>query len=275
MSTANDFVKLGQHFFKDINMGHKTVFGNTVLSYANKGGVLKPDEDGYYTVVLGALDVFNSGGERYTLTEVSRNTFSEGSKLDQRASEGLLKGEWGHPKPRDFPNPLAFERRVRQIEPDRISHSIRKVYLKEIEYNGKRVLGIIGELKPCGPYGGYLKEMLDDKHQNVCFSGRYYSNVSKINGIIQREIHTCGSWDYVTEPGVYEAKKYASPSLESFDDLELSDSIMNRILEDELTQESNSEGSMESGYMSIAEVMKDGGIQVRSKLTTKTASFNW
>lgn len=254
-------------------MFEKTVFGNTVLNYANKGGTLKPDEHGYYTVVLGALDVFNSAGEKYTLTQVSRNTFSPGSKVDQRASEGLLKGEWGHPKPSDYPNLLLFERRVRQIHEDRISHTIRKVYLEEIEYKGKKVLGIIGELKPCGPYGGYLKEMLDDPHQNVCFSGRYYSNVSKVNGIIRREIHTCGTWDFVCEPGVYQAKKYASPTLES-EDVELSQAFLELAYRKELETEESSM-SLESHTMSVSELLPDKGVAMKAKLSTTSSSYNW
>lgn len=279
--------------FKGISMTQqKTVFGNTALKYSNKGGTLKPDEYGYYTVVLGALDVFNSGGEQYVLSDVSRNTFAEGSKVDMRAKEGMLKGEWGHPKPSDFPNPLRFEGRVRQLYEDRICHTIRKVYLQEIEYMGKKVLGIIGELKPCGPYGGYLKEMLDDPHQNVCFSGRYYSNVTKVNGIIRREIHTCGTWDYVCEPGVYQAKKYASPSLESeavmfaegndgvvvameAEEVTLSKELLEQAYRNELGLNGAEHMSLESSCMSVGELLPDNGVEIRNKLESKRGSFSW
>ena len=39
----------------------------TALVGSNKSGVLKPDADGYYTVVLGALNFFNSAGHYYPL----------------------------------------------------------------------------------------------------------------------------------------------------------------------------------------------------------------
>lgn len=258
-------------------MTTKTVFGNTILMGINKAGELKPDESGYYTVVLGALDVPNSGGEEYVLTDVSRNTFTEGSKLDQRCSEGLLKGEWGHPKTDDYPNLMLFERRVRMIHEDRISHNIRKVYLKEIEYQGRKVLGIIGEVRPCGPYGPALKDMLDDPHQNVCFSGRYYSNVRRgPNGVIQREIHTVGTWDFVSEPGVAQAKKYYSPSLESADDVTFSYDMLLESFKREQEGGSLESMSMESCILSVADIMPTEMLtKARHQTQPKTAFFGW
>lgn len=255
----------------------KTKFANTILQGSNKKGVLKPDEDGYYTVVLGALDIINTGGERYVDTQISRNTFSAGGPLDKRIREGLLKGEWGHPKARDYPNPLAFERRIRQIDEDRTSHAISKVWLERIEYDGKQVMGVIGKIKPCGPYGQQLKEMLDDPHQNVCFSGRFYSNVRRNprTGMVEREIHTVGTWDYVSAPGIPQAKKYASPSLES-EAFTITDNMLERAYLEERKTIDVAGGSLESGMISVTEIMSsETRVKLVSQHTAKQSSFNW
>lgn len=255
----------------------KTMFANTILQGVNKAGVLKPDANGYYDVVLGALDVINSAGEKYVLTDVSRNTFSAGSALDKRVSEGLLKGEWGHPKASDYRNPLQFERRIRTIDEDRISHTISKVWLDEIEYDGKRVLGVLGKVKPCGPYGKYLQEMLDDPAQNVCFSGRFYSNLRKNprTGITEREIHTVGTWDFVSAPGISQAKKYASPSLES-EDFNITDCMLEQAYKTERKHVASGDMSLESGVISVTEIMP---LETRTKLVSqyqaKQSTFNW
>lgn len=200
-------------------MSDRILFGNTVLPAMNKAGILKPDSDGYYTVVLGALGVKNSAGEIYVDTQVARDTFSQNSKLMQRINRGLLRAEWGHPDPSNYSNMMAFERRIRTIQEDRICANISKIWLEDIRTeDGKIMKGILGKVKPSGPFGQYLKEMLDDPHQNVTFSGRYFSNLGFMNGVRTREIHTCATWDFVSEPGIACAQKYLSPTLESLND---------------------------------------------------------
>ena len=51
-------------------MSQRATFSCTSLMGTNKAGVLKPDENGYYTVVLGALDVYNSAGDFYPLNRL-------------------------------------------------------------------------------------------------------------------------------------------------------------------------------------------------------------
>jgi hypothetical protein len=253
-------------------MTERVMFNNTILKGINKGGILKPDENGYYDMVLGALGVMNSAGENYVNTAVARRTFEENGTLIRRINQGLLRGEYGHPDPADSPNFLAFESRVRKIKEDRISHHISKVWLEEIEYKGKKVLGIIGKVKPCGPHGKALEDSINNPEENVTFSGRYYSNVANVRGVRQREIHTVATWDFVSEPGIECANKYASPSLESIGDMMIDEAQMQAAVDQE---EENQElaMSMESSGITAKVLMKDLGFQTKTR--SRHGYLNW
>jgi exonuclease VII large subunit len=40
-------------------------FTETIFTNNNKEGLVKPDENGYYIVILGVLNTYNSAGEYY------------------------------------------------------------------------------------------------------------------------------------------------------------------------------------------------------------------
>ena len=253
-------------------MSDQVVYGNTLLNGVNKAGHLTADANGYYTVVLGALGVENSAGEVYTDTTQSRQTFEQNGTLMRRISQGLLRGEYGHPDPADHPNYMAFERRVRMIKEDRVSHHISKVWLDKVEHNGTTVMGILGKVKPSGPYGEALREALQNPEENVTFSGRYYSNVSVKGGKRHREIHTVGTWDYVSEPGIAMASKYHSPSLESHGDLKLDEAMLEQAVAFEDTHRELAV-SMESSGMLARELMGELGFS-RKRLKSRK-SMQW
>lgn len=252
----------------------RVVLGNTILTGMNKSGDLKPNDDGYYTVVLGALGVENSNGETYLDTPTARKTFTVGSLLFQRISEGRLNGEEGHPDPKDYPNKQKFLSRIRFIKEDRKAFHIRKIWLQDIDYQGKKVTGILGEIIPSGIFGPQLEKSLNNPHENVCFSGRFLSNLSRQGMRTCREIHTCITFDHVSDGGIAMAHKYASPSLES-----MNDSIL---LKEELMQEMELEAkdkdsvtSMESaGGMSAKTLFAELGFKAKSS-DDKLACMNW
>lgn len=245
-------------------MTERVMFNNTILKGINKGGVLKPDESGYYDMVLGALGVMNSAGEKYVNTATARRTFESNGTLMRRINQGLLRGEYGHPDPADSPNFLAFESRVRKIKEDRISHHISKVWLEEIEYKGQKVLGIMGKIKPCGPHGKALEDSIKNPDENVTFSGRYYSNVGNVGGVRQREIHTVATWDFVSEPGIECANKYASPSLESMGDMLIDEDQMRAAVAREAENQELAM-SMESSGITAKDLMKDLGFKPQTR----------
>lgn len=196
-------------------MAAKVIFENLILKGMNKGGVLKPDEKGYYPCVVGVLGADDSIGEHYTINDRVRQVFANSSQLNRRASEGLLRGEFGHPDPMQYANQLAFEIRVRRIDEKSESHHIRRVWLEDGEIDGRKVTLIMADVRPQGPYGKFLKDALDNPDCNVAFSGRYYSNPNKVGNKVYREIYAVGTFDYVTEPGLRGSTKYNSPQLQS------------------------------------------------------------
>lgn len=72
-------------------------YGCTALLGTNKAGVLKPDAQGRYDMVLGALEYPNSVGDIYTLKS-AQEFFKPGSSLMRRVGKGQLRSEYGHPK---------------------------------------------------------------------------------------------------------------------------------------------------------------------------------
>lgn len=246
------------------------VFENLILKGINKGGTLKCDDKGYYTVVLGVIGADASDGEHYVDNEKVRKVFNNSGQLARRISQGLLRGENGHPNPADYANQLAFEIRVRRMDEDKVCMHIRKVWVETGEVNGRKVGLIMGEVKPSGPYGSYLKESLDNPDENVAFSGRYYSNPTQINGKTYREIYAVGTWDYVTEPGMHGSTKYNSPQLQSASAFTIDELTAMHIVQAE-AKSGNGSMTLQSGGLTAASLY---GVD---KVTTGKvrASMNW
>lgn len=196
---------------------NKVKFTCTALVGTNKIGVLKPDDDGYYSVVLGALNAFNSVGALYPLAS-AKALFEESSDLMRRISEGNCKCELGHPKPLPGQSTREFLQRILTIEETRVCAHIKEVWLEEgiKDRQGRSVVAIMGKIKPSGPYGEALKESLDNKHENVCFSIRSLTmDTMNPAGYLQKDLRRIITWDVVTEPGLSACHKYNAPSLES------------------------------------------------------------
>lgn len=186
----------------------------TLLLGTGKEGILTPDADGYYTVVLGAYGAYNNVGMYYDLPS-AQNFFKQGSPLLRWVEKGILRGEYKHPMPTNGMSDEEYIQRIRQIDADRVSHHIRKVYLKPgKDEQGRAIMEVVGEVRPSGPYGNVLKDALDNKHENVYFSVRSLTVDDVMRGIkYTRELIT---WDYVNEGGIAGAHKYNSPALEHF-----------------------------------------------------------
>jgi hypothetical protein len=190
----------------------------TALVGSNKTGVLKPDADGYYTVVLGALNFFNSAGQYYPL-EPAKKLFDESSILVRRAKSGDLRMEYGHPKFQPGMSKKDYLYRIMDIYEVNVCAHIAAVWLDDKvvkDDRGNPIVAILGKIKPSGPHGAVLKEQLENAKENVCFSIRsitddYRDATGQVFKII-KEIYT---WDYVNEPGISAARKWLSPALES------------------------------------------------------------
>jgi hypothetical protein len=196
----------------------RAVYGCTALVGVNKKGILRPSDDGYYTLVIGALNAFNSSGAYYPL-ETGKALFEASGSLMRRIRTGCCKGEMGHPKPSPGMQQRDFIQRVLTIEETRVCCHYRKIWLEENGYrdaSGKPIVAILGELTPSGPFGPALKASLDNPNENVCFSIRSLTqdHVSPA-GYLQKDLKNIVTFDYVTEPGLSGSVKWNSPALEA------------------------------------------------------------
>jgi hypothetical protein len=195
-------------------------FACTSLAGVNKAGTLKKDQDGYYEVVVGALNVFNSAGQFYVY-EQAKELFESSSQLMRRVSRGALRGEYGHPKFTPGMTNDHFANRVMSIYEENVSHHFRSI---EIDFNrvkdehGNPVIAIIAWVKPAGPNGPALQASLDNPNENVCFSIRAFTDDYRDGRVLKRVLKTIVTWDYVNEPGISVAEKFKAPSLECLEE---------------------------------------------------------
>lgn len=197
-------------------------FSCTALAGTGKTGRLPRDADGYYTMPLGGLNVFNSLGEYYTY-EGAKELFTGSGALMRRIKSGTLKGEYGHPKPagpiRTQAEMEVFAGRVMRIDEGNTCVHYSDIWLdfdNVRSAQGQKVIAIMGKLCPSGPRGPALEKSLDNPKEEVCFSVRAFTEDKVIRGIKQRELREIVTWDFVTEPGLDVARKYRSPALEAF-----------------------------------------------------------
>ena len=150
-------------------------FVSTALLGTNKVGDLKADGSGYYEVVLGGFETSNMHGHYYSWEDQTKRLFEESSQFMRQIKNGNLFGEYGHPKRQPAENIMDFLKRCILVNEDRQAFHIRKVSINERDVkdsSGKAIVAVLGEIKPMGPYGSYLKEILDTPSANCCFSVR-------------------------------------------------------------------------------------------------------
>lgn len=201
-------------------MGLNSVrFTCTSLAGTNKVGNLKTDANGYYELVLGALNVFNSAGQYYVF-EQAKEMFLESSALMRRVQRGVLRSECGHPKMLPGMTGDQFAHRCLSIYEDNICAHIKAVTLdmdRVKDENGRPVIAIIGWVKPSGLKAAALEGPLANPDENVCFSIRAFTDDYVERGITKRILRNIITWDFVNEPGISVAEKFKAPALEMYD----------------------------------------------------------
>ena len=199
-------------------MSNAVTFSCTSLAGSNKVGILKPDENGYYEMVVGALNVYNSAGQFYVY-EQAKELFQSSSQFMRRVNRGALRGEYGHPKMTPGMSNEQFANRVMSIyEENTCCHhkSITLDFDRVKDSSGKPVIAIISKVYPSGPMGHVLEKSLKNPNENVCFSIRSFTDDFREGGITKRVLKTIVTFDQVLEPGISVAEKFQSPGLEDF-----------------------------------------------------------
>lgn len=256
-------------------------FGCTALMGTNKAGVLKPNADGYYPVVLGAFNAFNSA-EQYYPVEPAMELFAPDSALRRRLANGALRGEYGHPRRMPGMTNEDFLYRIADILESNVSHHIRNVTMIPNgmrDEQGRPIVGVVGEVKPAGPRGADLRASFENPSENVCFSIRSITNDRMVNGRYTKFLRAIYTWDYVNEPGMNIAKKWHSPALEQFQEV-LMDEAAIRSVARRLSRKDNT--GMESTHAQavLRQIMLDIGFEsdsgAGSRVRTKVPpSGNW
>ena len=198
-------------------MANSVKFECTSLAGSSKVGNLKRDENGYYPMVVGALNVYNSAGQYYVY-EQAKELFQQSSQLMRRVSRGTLRGEYGHPKMTPGMSNDQFANRVMSIYEENICCHHKEITLdfeNVKDASGKPVIAIISKVCPSGPLGPALEKSLNNKDENVCFSIRAFTDDFRDGGLTKRVLKTIVTWDYVSEPGIAVAEKFISPALET------------------------------------------------------------
>ena len=206
-------------------------FACTALAGTNKVGELPRDADGYYEMVVGGLNMFNSAGQWYTY-EGAKNLFEDSSQFIRRVKKGALKGEVGHPVRQVGQSIDEYMARVMEIRETNICVHFKEIYLdfnRLKSENGKPVIAIMAKLIPSGPFGDQLSKSLANKNENVCFSIRSFTKDFMDRGVYTRELKNIITFDYVNECGISIANKYQAPSLESFSDTAITQSQVKRV----------------------------------------------
>lgn len=208
-------------------------FEQTKLTAFGKTGKIEPDKDGYYTLVAGALNVYNNSKSWYYTAEGAKELFGPGSLLHRKIANGCLNGEVNHPHQKPGEKTEAFMNRMLDIDLNNVCCHFRAVWLdfefgkKHPEYNNPDMIAIMVEVKPSGAKGYMLKEALENQHQNVCFSIRSLAKETMVRGKVIRQLLELVTIDWVNEGGVLVASKWDSPATETISNTP----VIQRVLE--------------------------------------------
>jgi hypothetical protein len=193
----------------------------TILQGTTKKGKLRCDPDGYYDMIVGGFDTYNSAGAYYTFNS-AKSHFDSSHHFQRRIAGKKLFGEAGHPKPIPGMSKQDWMIRVLTIDEKSVSHHIKELHIDDSLFRNKdggRIVTVFARLKPAGPFAESLGLSLDDNDQDTAFSIRSITmdRINPVNGVLTKEMQEIVTYDWVIEPGIEQATKYHNPALEQLD----------------------------------------------------------
>lgn len=183
----------------------------------NQTGKLSKDKDGFYTMPVGGLNVYNSAGQFYVYEE-AKHLFEKSSAFMRRVQRGVLRAEVGHPVKEPGMSEQDYVRRILMIRETNVCAYHKEIWL---DFNsvkdqyGKPTIAIMSKVCPSGPHAAMLQRMFEQEGENVCFSIRAFTRDYFERGVCKRILETPVTFDYVNEPGIHFAEKFKSPALEA------------------------------------------------------------
>lgn len=199
------------------------IFEQTKLKLNGKQGKSTPDKDGYYTVIVGGLNVYNNTHSWYYTAEKAKELFGPGSLIDRKIKNGVLKAEVNHPRRQVGEKLEDFWDRMADTDLNNVCGHFRKVWLdmdfgkNHPEYKNPNMIVIMAEFRPSGAKGDIIKDALDNQFENVCFSVRSLADEVLVAGRRVRTLTDIIGFDYVNEGGLTFASKWDTPSIECID----------------------------------------------------------
>lgn len=194
-----------------------TSYSNIALAGSGKKGQLRKLDNGYCEIILGAFAAFGNGGWLYDARS-AMDYISRNPDFLHLLQSGRLRSEWGHPRRLPGMTDQEWFCRVCEIMENNVSSHIRKISTSMdtvTDERGRKVVAIIGEVRPSGPHEGSFQRMLDNPDEDVNYSIRCFAN--KNFKMMTKHINRIVTWDSVFDPGIAVASKYKTPSLESRD----------------------------------------------------------
>lgn len=192
-----------------------------ITAGSSKAG-LTPDKDGYFNdLVFGAFDITTPSRQHFPMAGVEK-LLAPGSPLHRRATNGALKGEWGHPKQMPGEQDADYVRRISMVEEKNTAIHIREFRIVPVkDKNGKTYYQVRGDVAPSGPYGDCFAKAMANPHENIGLSIRGMSRDVWQGTTMVSTFTRIFTWDVVTEPGVPEANKMDSVNMQQLSSIEI------------------------------------------------------
>jgi len=214
------------------------------VSAPTKSGIMKPDSQGRYTVVLGGLNTFNASGVWFTLEE-SDKMFAASSAFQRNVKEGTIYSENGHPvRPPGMTDDEWIERFL-GLQENRFTNTLEEVWLDPTyakKFDDPRIakdtVVIMGRIKPFGELKHVLIDIINNPNQNLCYSIRCITDTYKRNNVRVKVIRGVITFDLVYSGGLIFSKKTFHPSTENISefDRKYALGILKDMKKDKLTQ---------------------------------------
>jgi len=206
-------------------MGNKIVLASAKMANIDNT-TPEIDESGYYKILVGGLNVFNSAGAFYTNNGIEDFYTNKSSKFYERLQNGYLKSEVGHPQMKPGMRVAEFITRNMRIDMANTCAHIKSIELEQTNINEGlpghgNVIYIWVWLKPSGPHGEALQKALDNKDENVAFSVRSFTKDTVVNGTTIKQLAQVITFDWVQAPGIKYANKWNSVGVEEDEVLSL------------------------------------------------------
>lgn len=251
------------------------LFESTKLSTKQgKTGILTPDSEGYFTMVVGALNALNASNQFYTANG-AKELFTSSSVFARRLKNGVVFAEVEHPKREKGMTDDDYMDRLLHIDRKNACAHIKDVWLDENygrnnpSVGNPNMIAIMAKVKPWGPHAAILADAIKTGSINVCFSIRAFAESHFSGGRSVRVLETIVTFDCVLEGGIAVASKWDTPTLETITEKAVTQKMLQRFLDKTI----NSPVALEDSKALALEAMQSC---FRSKVEEKApAIYAW